>query len=27
LDIDSGDTKSPTGYGYVLTLGGCVVSW
>jgi len=26
LDIDSGDTKSPTGYGYVLTLGGCVVS-
>jgi len=31
LDIDSGDTKSPTGYGYdygyVLTLDGGALSW
>jgi len=26
LDIDSGDTKSPTSY-YVLTLGGGTISW
>ena len=27
MDIDSGDIKSPTGYGYVLTLGGGTISW
>ena len=25
--MDSGDTKSPTSYGYVLTLGGGTISW
>jgi len=27
LDIDFGDTKSPIGYGYVLTLDEDVLSW
>jgi len=27
LDIDFGDTKSPIGYGYVLTLDGGELSW
>ena len=27
MDIDSSDTKSTTGYGYVLTLDGGALSW
>jgi len=27
LDIDSGGTISTIGYGYVLTLDECVLSW
>jgi len=27
LDIDSGDTKPTTGYGYVLSLDGGARSW
>jgi len=27
LDIDSSDTKSPIGYGYVLTLDESFLSW
>jgi len=27
LDIDFGDTKSPIGYSYVLTLDEDVMSW